>query len=328
MRTALAAFVAAAQLATLAYMAVTREWIVRTGATVWLRTAPVDPRDAFRGDYVRLDYQVGHVKTNLCRDLPAPARWSARRETQVYARLGLRGDGTAVVDALSTEPPLEGLYMRGWAGAGYRGHTVPVRYGIEAYFVEQGQGIEIERLRQRNGVQVPLEMKVAVGASGTAVLKGHRWGPLGMGLQLQADTNRLTRSVTVTLQNVSGAALTVVDLPGHASFRLVADEMREWVDNNWTWVRADRPRPTPRPEDLRLLKPGETWSTSIDLTDPDWYVVKPGEGPKAVSQVGWSGWFRLVYASPTERDCAGLSPLAPVWHGELMSRAFGGGRVD
>ena len=229
MRMWLVVAVVAAQLGVLAFMAGSREWIRRYGRTVYLRTAPVDPRDAFRGDYVRLDYEAGHVRTNLCRDvLPTAAQGRVRRGTEVYAGLRLREDGTADVQSLTTTRPETGLFLHGRTDNYYSGRQVPVRYGVEAYFVQQGQGSELERARPRDGVQVPLEMELAVSPSGTAVIKGHRWGPLGIGIALQADTNRLTRGVVVTLQNASTQALSIVDLPAGRSFRLEPDALREW----------------------------------------------------------------------------------------------------
>jgi hypothetical protein len=38
--------------------------------------------------------------------------------------------------------------------------------------------------------------------------------------------------------------------------------------------------------------------------------------------------FRLIYHSPTLEQCRSLKNASLIWHGELPSRAFGGGRVD
>ena len=57
--------VVAVQVAALAAVAIKREWIHGNGETVYLRTAPVDPRDLFRGDYVQLDYEIGQPETAL-----------------------------------------------------------------------------------------------------------------------------------------------------------------------------------------------------------------------------------------------------------------------
>ena len=49
------------QVLVLAYMAGEREYILKTGTMIHLRTAPIDPRDIFRGDYVRLNYEISRI---------------------------------------------------------------------------------------------------------------------------------------------------------------------------------------------------------------------------------------------------------------------------
>ena len=49
------------QVLILAWMAGQREWILRTAPRIWLRTAPIDPRDLFRGDYVTLRYDIAAI---------------------------------------------------------------------------------------------------------------------------------------------------------------------------------------------------------------------------------------------------------------------------
>ena len=49
------------QLIVLAYMAGEREYVLRNGKVIHLRTAPIDPRDLFRGDYVRLNYEISRI---------------------------------------------------------------------------------------------------------------------------------------------------------------------------------------------------------------------------------------------------------------------------
>ena len=51
----------AAQILVLGVMAGKREFILATGERVFLRTAPIDPRDPFRGDFVRLRYDISTV---------------------------------------------------------------------------------------------------------------------------------------------------------------------------------------------------------------------------------------------------------------------------
>ena len=52
------------QILVLVYMAGEREYILRNGKIIYLRTAPIDPRDLFRGDYVRLNYEISRIWFN------------------------------------------------------------------------------------------------------------------------------------------------------------------------------------------------------------------------------------------------------------------------
>ena len=47
-----------------------------------------------------------------------------------------------------------------------------VAYGIDAFFVEQGRGRALEQAPEGKG---RLEMEVALGKDGTAMLTGYRW---------------------------------------------------------------------------------------------------------------------------------------------------------
>ncbi|MFA6177031.1 MAG: GDYXXLXY domain-containing protein, partial [Phycisphaerae bacterium] len=62
MRKLLIIFVVILQVILLAYMAGQRENVLRTGKTIYLRTVPIDPRDLFRGDYVRLQYEISNIE--------------------------------------------------------------------------------------------------------------------------------------------------------------------------------------------------------------------------------------------------------------------------
>jgi len=49
MKTKLILSVATLQVLVLAYLAAEREWVLHTGRTFYLRTAPIDPHDVMRG---------------------------------------------------------------------------------------------------------------------------------------------------------------------------------------------------------------------------------------------------------------------------------------
>ena len=39
-----------------------RQWTLNTGTPVVLAIRPIDPRSLFQGDYVRLSYEIGHLR--------------------------------------------------------------------------------------------------------------------------------------------------------------------------------------------------------------------------------------------------------------------------
>jgi uncharacterized membrane-anchored protein len=344
-RTKLILGVVAMQVLALAYMAAEREWVLRTGRTIYLRTAPIDPRDAMRGDYVRLTYDISRVPRALCRGRLVATNETFEalpRDTKVYAALRVNEHGEGELDALSIERPADGLFVRGRTDRSWS-ENLQVRYGLEAFFTEQGKGLELERGRNRDGIQVPLEMKVAVSPGGLAVLKGYRWAVLGIGLDLETEevpgpnTQRQRRTVaaTVRLLNANSSDLAVVDLPGGRSLALVPDA--QWGDPPWQWLHEDETRPAPEPAQVIVLKPGQVHAIKIPFDDPLWSVIKkqgersgkPAPVKLADLTQDWSARFRLEYRPPDRASCMNLPNANLIWHGRLPSRAFNpGGNVD
>jgi uncharacterized membrane-anchored protein len=331
-KTRLIILAVALQVLVLLLMAGEREWILRTGRVIYLRTAPIDPRDAFRGDYVQLDYEIGRPPQARLRDGLAGItnKPFSRKERRVYAVLK-EENRLAQLDFLTDRKPADGLYLRGYMQNGWRWNWRPlpqVRYGIEAYFVEQKMGLDIEAARRQGDIQIPLEMEVAVGSGGKAALKGYRWSPLGIGLKIDADTNNRPRAATVLLCNVSSNDLAVVDGPGAHFLSLEADHFRSWQENNWTWVHTAAPASSAEGARVVLLAPKATHEIRVDFMDADWFVVKQGEKPKSIADVQMGAMFRLIYRPPSAEACAGLEHADTIWHGELQTRALGGWRVD
>jgi uncharacterized membrane-anchored protein len=176
-----------AQVLVLGVMAAERELILNTGDRVYLRTAPIDPRDPFRGDFVRLSYEISRVsRDQLKGTLDEDEK---QKGDPVYAVLEEGAEGLYNLDYLTDEAPADGIYLRGRVRHGWRParsrNAVAVKYGIEKFFVEQGTGKDIERRRgTRSGLQVPMEVEIAVGSDGTAVIRDFRWSRLGMSLKM------------------------------------------------------------------------------------------------------------------------------------------------
>jgi len=324
------------QFAVLAFMVGGRELILRTGTAIRLRTAPVDPRDIFRGDYVRLNYEISRVPPH--RIAAVGELKEIPKGTPLFVKLKEGADGLFEPDGVSLQKPRQGLFIRGRSrhrhSALLPGTPLWVDYGIEAYYVQQGEGRKIEKRRGgRSEVQVPLEMEIRVSPGGTAVLKGYRWSPLGIGLRILRSSPPDSRKadgpksalLRLTLVNTSDAPLGIVDLPGACSFDLDpvpwAKKRYHTVDNRCESLR-------PADGDVIVLAPQQEKSIEIDLSDPRWRVTG-GHEIKESGLLQWSERFRLVYRPPDRAACRHLEKRDIIWHGYLPSRVFHGrGRID
>jgi len=163
------AIAAALQIAVLGWMVVDRTRLIKTGQDVVLPIRPVDPRDLFRGQYVRLGYDISSVPVKLLEG-PRP-----QRNAPFYVTLEQGDDGTwrpiriSVAKPHVTPPKQIVLKARPWT-AFPQGDTgsVNVRYGIESYFVPEGEGPRLEALARDK----KLAILIAVDGSGAAAIKG------------------------------------------------------------------------------------------------------------------------------------------------------------
>lgn len=159
---AVALFIAIVQTAILGYMIEGRASILRSGTDVLLKTAPVDPRDLLRGDYVILTYDISTISTTSIT--------GTRPETGEVARLHVRlkpgADGFWTVSAASFDPLAEEagsvvlisqpvtIYDWEWQNAG----NLTVSYGIERFYVPEGEGRPIEDGRNQGRVSVAVRV--------------------------------------------------------------------------------------------------------------------------------------------------------------------------
>ena len=61
-------------------------------------------------------------------------------------------------------------------------------------------------------IQMPMEMRIALGPDGTAVLTNHRWNPLGIGVTIQS---RITPGSATATDTTTGRK------PGHKIIRVM-----------------------------------------------------------------------------------------------------------
>jgi uncharacterized membrane-anchored protein len=156
---------------------VQRAGILRSGQEARLEVVPIDPRDLFRGDYVVLNYRIGTV------DVPTNVTTPFTRGQQVFVTLRPDGNNKSKAVAISAErPAVSGndiviagvvslsstcpLNETGARDCNVKSRAVAVRYGLESYFVPQGEGKKIETTPK-----ALLEVVAAVAPSGQAAIK-------------------------------------------------------------------------------------------------------------------------------------------------------------
>jgi uncharacterized membrane-anchored protein len=154
------------QLGLIAAMVFDRASILREGTEVTLQTRPVDPRDFLRGDYVVLSYNISEVPAGeLKGKLP--------RAPYVFVKLAPKSGGAYEVVSVHLDPVpvrVPEILIRGrvdnwrWCGSC---ETLDIRYGLEKFFVPEGEGRELEQERNQRRISVV----AAVTPSGRAAIK-------------------------------------------------------------------------------------------------------------------------------------------------------------
>lgn len=149
-----------------------RAGILRDGAEVMLKVEPVDPRDLLRGDYVRLGYEISSLPRSLFQP-PLPAE-ALLEGAPVMVRLAPGEDGlwrpvgARLGDSGAPQIPAGEVEIAGTIDTAFAAiDQINISYGIERFYLPEGEGLEIERnMRER-----PFAMLVAIGDGGTAQIK-------------------------------------------------------------------------------------------------------------------------------------------------------------
>ena len=313
------------QVLLLAYMAGNREYIYRNGKTVYLRTTPIDPRDHFRGDFVRLQYDINEIDSKYLRDGLAEmgGDWRLSKDNKVYVVLDVDDESIGNILYATDVKPEKGLcYICGRTNY-KRNNNLNARFGIDSYFVEQGEGKELEN-RTRDGHRISLEMEIALSDSGTAVIKGHRISPLSIEVFDLVLKENIIKKAKVKLVNISQEPIAIVDLPGYASLKMEKSNWW-WTDSHqWTWVNEEAVSPLPTDDDVHVLQSYEEYVLEIDFANPYWSIEVEGEGSATVAGYEYFDRmpFRIKYESPTRDACSGLSNKDYIWHGSISSQTL------
>jgi uncharacterized membrane protein/uncharacterized membrane-anchored protein len=146
-----------------------------------LRCQAVDPRDLMRGEYVTLGYEFSNPSPDDVKRLnrewiqlsgadrrdDVESYWLLPEDTMVYVPLKVDVKGLASGGAPTLKRPESGPYLKGYAGTRRFGS---IRFGIEAFYVEEGTGNTWEKLRN----QGLLVAEIGVLPDGRAGLVGLR----------------------------------------------------------------------------------------------------------------------------------------------------------
>lgn len=143
--------------------------IFRSGKEITVATNRVDPRDLLRGDYVIVGYDFSTISKSMIEgENPAGNR-------NVYVALKEDKDGLWRVDRASFIPfnnlPDDEVQLRGVStyqiNSG-RNQTIFLRYGIERYYVPEGEG----RVLESNIANDKVTAVLSVAKNGQVQIKG------------------------------------------------------------------------------------------------------------------------------------------------------------
>lgn len=162
------------QIGFLSWIIAGRAAILRNGKEVLLKIEPVDPRDLLRGDYIILGYEISRIPVKMIADIPADKLSSD--DTSIVVRLKKGADGywqptiawfgKAPTSVGPDEADISGHVAEGW-DLRAEGATIAPDYGIERFYVPEGQGMAIQ-----NDMRVrPFGIRLAIAGDGTAQIK-------------------------------------------------------------------------------------------------------------------------------------------------------------
>lgn len=166
--------VIAAQAGFLGWMVWDRVSLLKSGREISLKVIPIDPRDVFRGDYVVLGYEFAPFQYDTVKHGPLSEKitWGSPVFVTLTpdAEKGWTGSAIALDYPKSVAPGdavLKGTVLHIDGDERSPTRRIGIEFGIERYFVPEGEGRVIEKEVRENKV----EAQVAVGPGGETALK-------------------------------------------------------------------------------------------------------------------------------------------------------------
>ncbi len=154
----------------LAWMIVDRALLIKNGKEVRLAVIPVDPRDLFRGDYVILSYPISRLMSD---EIDGDDDFNYY--DTIYVTLAEAPDGWKATSIHKAAPDggvflkgvVENQYVRDACKVAAPCTEFSIAYNLEQFFVPEGEGRELETLRNDQRMSVD----VAVAENGRSALK-------------------------------------------------------------------------------------------------------------------------------------------------------------
>lgn len=137
-----------------------KQWTLSTGTKVLLKTVPVDPRDILRGDYVILNYEISRLNLD---NIPSDFTNLSQR-SRIFLILEKKDKYWFAKEIRKDKPKKDMIFIKGKVKK-INGKEIFVAYGIESYFVPEGKGREIEKLRGKS-----LSVEVSIDSFGNAII--------------------------------------------------------------------------------------------------------------------------------------------------------------
>lgn len=142
------------------------------GQEILLETEPIDPRDIFRGDYVRLNYKINQIEVSkgdqdLLQKIDSSESYQKLRNKTIYVAIKKVGDYYSV-DFVSLSKPKNQLFITGkyrynQIGLRDREDFMNVDYSLDRFFVPENTGRDLENLARKG--QLVAKVKVFNGYS-------------------------------------------------------------------------------------------------------------------------------------------------------------------
>lgn len=149
----------AAQIMALIFMIIKQENIITKGEKVILKCEPVDPRSLFSGDYVILNYTISsidpgsvniHGDNNFKKHDYVFVGLKKNQDSGIYQAAALSRNMDDLKENYSTV--IKGRVENSW-------NLINIAYGVESYFVPQGEGLVIEKDMENVTVEVSVTEK-------------------------------------------------------------------------------------------------------------------------------------------------------------------------